>query len=784
MNIKPFQPKPSLKWAMTPVVNFLEKNVEPGLAKLKKESEEAAKESAKVKKKKNKFALAIKKFNKKWFVGNLATRTKVILRGYRKELNELIQTFEKRLPGTTSALKKVGGFLKGAAGMAAKAASTVWDIVGEGWLSFIIDLLTFKALQWLADKRNQDKLKNIFDGMFKLFNLLGNIGKFTITVGKLTWSGLKFIGRVANFLWNTAKWLSGWELGVWFGKQINKIKWDELGENLKNILEAFSEFVGLKPAKAVAAGIPTEKELKSLEELKTVFDKDIPKLVEKSSEEGDNDLKKGKEILEKDIKEVDIKSAEENVDEVDKTFKETGKDAQGGNAPPIPNKEMTKDEKSKKDLNIPEAEKKAIDGALKGNSKKKVKPLPKGDGIVKSDGIVKGKDKKESGSFMNKLFQLPFKAVGTAIVGMLFDSIGAIPGIGPMVKPLVEIISGNFGLSSSSLMKYLSGTAMSEGNKFGETMKLLVKFVEAVANGNIGGFFGQSGENKKGEKIKDGVDPNAKSNYTSSEVRKAIWNYFSDKISPAAAAGIVGNFAAESSFDTTAGGDNGTSFGLAQWHAGRFDALKDFAESRGTDWTDLQTQLDFTWKELNESYTGVLKALRNAETPEQAAKVFMDDYENPSDERWDVRLREANAAYNDFKGMMRGGLVKGEAKPGDHVDAMLEPGEYVLNKNAVKTFKSLFGESSLDELNYNIANRFGDTNKSIRSLKDIAMDMKPDMSYKFEKQKSKPTTNVINIPETVNNHFDSITETFGEAPLGETMDMSLIGYSTMVGSYV
>jgi len=99
--------------------------------------------------------------------------------------------------------------------------------------------------------------------------------------------------------------------------------------------------------------------------------------------------------------------------------------------------------------------------------------------------------------------------------------------------------------------------------------------------------------------------------------------------SEAAAAGIAGNIVWESGMRTGAVGDFGTSGGLAQWHGERWQALKDFAASRGKSWTDKETQLDFLDRELrtSESVTGGL--LRAVTTPEEAARVFAAGFERP-----------------------------------------------------------------------------------------------------------------------------------------------------------
>jgi len=86
-----------------------------------------------------------------------------------------------------------------------------------------------------------------------------------------------------------------------------------------------------------------------------------------------------------------------------------------------------------------------------------------------------------------------------------------------------------------------------------------------------------------------------------------IFDFFSAKgLSPAAIAAIMGTIKQESNFDPKAiqktKNGPGKGRGLFQWETGgRFEELKKFAASRGTNWDDLDTQLEFAWKELQNS---------------------------------------------------------------------------------------------------------------------------------------------------------------------------------------
>lgn len=97
-------------------------------------------------------------------------------------------------------------------------------------------------------------------------------------------------------------------------------------------------------------------------------------------------------------------------------------------------------------------------------------------------------------------------------------------------------------------------------------------------------------------------------------------------LSPNAAAGIVSNLGAESSFNTRArnpgdGRDGSDSIGLAQWNGPRAQALMSFAQESGKDWRDPDVQADFIARELRTTEAGAGKAIASASTPQDAARA-------------------------------------------------------------------------------------------------------------------------------------------------------------------
>ena len=114
-------------------------------------------------------------------------------------------------------------------------------------------------------------------------------------------------------------------------------------------------------------------------------------------------------------------------------------------------------------------------------------------------------------------------------------------------------------------------------------------------------------------------------------------------LSPQAAAGVIGNFCEESGANANNGDINPLavsnypgegSFGIAQWNpapaaGNRLGALQQFAAECNLTYTSLYAQLLWTRKELTTlPYLGYAE-LKKAETPKEAALIFMRKFERP-----------------------------------------------------------------------------------------------------------------------------------------------------------
>jgi hypothetical protein len=109
---------------------------------------------------------------------------------------------------------------------------------------------------------------------------------------------------------------------------------------------------------------------------------------------------------------------------------------------------------------------------------------------------------------------------------------------------------------------------------------------------------------------------------------KAVVDFFVNKgLTKEQAAGIAGNLYAESNFRLDVLGDEGRSYGIAQWNGPRLKHLQKFAHSISAPIGALETQLEFIWKELQTTENKAFKHLLDSKTVVDAAKSFAHKFE-------------------------------------------------------------------------------------------------------------------------------------------------------------
>ena len=103
--------------------------------------------------------------------------------------------------------------------------------------------------------------------------------------------------------------------------------------------------------------------------------------------------------------------------------------------------------------------------------------------------------------------------------------------------------------------------------------------------------------------------------YSQMDVESAVTTYLSRemKLNPAAVCGILANIEYESDFSPTVWGDDGTSYGLCQWHESRCRSLFLFCQENGYAPDSVIGQMRYLEQELNEDYPEFLTYLQTVE---------------------------------------------------------------------------------------------------------------------------------------------------------------------------
>ena len=202
--------------------------------------------------------------------------------------------------------------------------------------------------------------------------------------------------------------------------------------------------------------------------------------------------------------------------------------------------------------------------------------------------------------------------------------------------------------SFTSVVKILEdGTPYEIGYPFAQdllmpTVKIIVKEDEQPAE--------QANEQAEGQLVMDDVTG---ANISAVEGETRILNYLMSELglNQAAACGVLANIYYESNFNPHAIGDGGTSYGICQWHLGRYTALVNFCNNAGLSYGSVEGQLRFLEYELRTSYPGVLNHLlgvpNTAEGAFDAGYFWCYHFERPAAIQASS-VRRGNAAKNSY----------------------------------------------------------------------------------------------------------------------------------------
>ncbi|KEP68807.1 hypothetical protein DL1_08445 [Thioclava dalianensis] len=134
----------------------------------------------------------------------------------------------------------------------------------------------------------------------------------------------------------------------------------------------------------------------------------------------------------------------------------------------------------------------------------------------------------------------------------------------------------------------------------------------------------------------------------SENARSAYQRLTSNGVSPVMASALVGNMMQESGagLNTGAVGDNGNAYGAGQWNGPRKRAYLDFAQSRGSNPDDLNTQVDFLLHEGQTSEKSAWQAIMSANDPQEAARIASNKFWRPGVPHTENRMAYAQKIYD------------------------------------------------------------------------------------------------------------------------------------------
>lgn len=133
------------------------------------------------------------------------------------------------------------------------------------------------------------------------------------------------------------------------------------------------------------------------------------------------------------------------------------------------------------------------------------------------------------------------------------------------------------------------------------------------------------------------------------------------ELNEAAACGVLANIECESNFNPHAMGDSGTSYGICQWHNGRWSSLKSY---RPNDWDTLTGQLEYLRYELIHSKQAVWRYITSVSNDVvgayQAGHYWCYHFEIPRNYP-SVSVKRGNLAKNSYWPKYTGkAVVEGE----------------------------------------------------------------------------------------------------------------------------
>jgi len=308
-------------------------------------------------------------------------------------------------------------------------------------------------------------------------------------------------------------------------------------------------------------------------------------------------------------------------------------------------------------------------GAIGVNSiKKSLTPPAKTPGALTQLGDVGAKRAAAQTKWGKFLIWLERKAPRLfARIGVKLAAMGGLAAI-PIAGWIGAIISAGFLIWDAYYVYQLwteySGSPESKDSESdtAATSPTILEESNADANGNVTGPTPSSTSTSSATTSSStGTTPSSTSSANvdlpkggSISSSEAIDHLVKQGLTPAQAAGVVGNLVQESSLNSGAYNKSEGSYGLAQWRKERLADLTSFAASKGKDIGDPKTQLDFIMHELKGKEKKAGQMLFASKTAEEAANNFGTYYERPKTVEA-TRAKYASKALAEYKPGTGGG---------------------------------------------------------------------------------------------------------------------------------
>ena len=240
------------------------------------------------------------------------------------------------------------------------------------------------------------------------------------------------------------------------------------------------------------------------------------------------------------------------------------------------------------------------------------------------------------------------------------------------------------------------------------------------------------------------------SNLTGNDIKEKVFNFFvSNGYSKEAAAGIMGNMQQESGVNPSLiqGNGKGPAAGIVQWEnyntkTDRWKKMADYASSKGKDWTDLGSQLEYIDMELAnrgnvDNYTNYLlqkwyggydsfKKINNVNT---AVEAFEKTFERAGKPMWSNRYKAAKEYYNMYANKGTGGgygTYNSKANPNKKQSGTRVNTTALKNISSFRDTDTEFAKNYLSKSNNYITSSggYGNNNDIIDTLNEVVAVLK------------------------------------------------------------